>query len=331
MDDGAILRRELIEVGDLTSRLQGMVAEAVPLRPGRYDGTLSTFELDGLTLQVIRSVPLLILGAPAASGIGLIQAFEGAERARWNGHTVKLNEIAVCGGDRQHEAIYPDPFACMVLSCHDPTAEAALAQPGFQLPDHGEAADALHADPEAYSALATAARAIEQASTGTASLLQEPEARCALRATVLDAVRGLLISSSPSERPRARDGRTRQRIVHEGDEYLRANPARPVYTDELCAALGVSATRLHQAFSATFGISPHRYLKLRRMGMVRATLLSRSSPWRSVKAVALSYGFWHLGQFAHDYRALYGESPSETLARTFPRSGGAGRSEDAHF
>jgi AraC family transcriptional regulator, ethanolamine operon transcriptional activator len=34
-----------------------------------------------------------------------------------------------------------------------------------------------------------------------------------------------------------------------------------------------------------------------------------------VKAVALSHGFWHLGQFAHDYRVAFGEAPSETLAR----------------
>jgi hypothetical protein len=34
-----------------------------------------------------------------------------------------------------------------------------------------------------------------------------------------------------------------------------------------------------------------------------------------VKSIALSHGFWHLGQFAHDYRATFGEAPSETLAR----------------
>jgi AraC-like DNA-binding protein len=113
--------------------------------------------------------------------------------------------------------------------------------------------------------------------------------------------------------PSARDVRT-QRIVRAADDYLCANPARPVYTEDLCTALGTSATRLHQAFDATFGISPHRYLKLRRMSMVRAALLSGCGPWRSVKAAALSHGFWHLGQFAQDYRALYGEAPSNTLA-----------------
>ena len=113
----------------------------------------------------------------------------------------------------------------------------------------------------------------------------------------------------------ARSAWARQRLVHAADDYLRAIPARPVYTEELCTALGTSATRLHQAFHATFNISPHRYLKLRRMGMVHTMLLSRSGPWRSVKAAALSHGFWHLGQFAHDYQDLYGELPSETLAR----------------
>ena len=90
---------------------------------------------------------------------------------------------------------------------------------------------------------------------------------------------------------------------------------RPIYTKDLCKALGVSASALHEAFHAVFGTSPHRFLKLRRMSLVRATLLSRSGPWASVKAAALSNGFWHLGQFAQDYKATFGELPSATLAR----------------
>jgi AraC family ethanolamine operon transcriptional activator len=136
-----------------------------------------------------------------------------------------------------------------------------------------------------------------------------------LRASILEAADAILASSKPAERRAARSPRARQRLVHAADDYLRANPARPVYTEELCTALGASATGLHHAFQLTFGMSPHRYLKLRRMGMVRAMLLSRSGPWHSVKAAALSHGFWHLGQFAHDYRDVYGELPSETLAR----------------
>lgn len=37
-----------------------------------------------------------------------------------------------------------------------------------------------------------------------------------------------------------------------------------------------------------------------------------------VGPVALELGFAHLSRFAGDYRTLFGESPSETLARRHP-------------
>jgi AraC family ethanolamine operon transcriptional activator len=90
---------------------------------------------------------------------------------------------------------------------------------------------------------------------------------------------------------------------------------RPIYTEELCNVLAVSASSLAEAFRAVFDVSPHRFLKLRRMSMVRAALRSDEGPVPLVKSVALAHGFWHLGQFAHDYGATFGEMPSETLAR----------------
>ena len=66
---------------------------------------------------------------------------------------------------------------------------------------------------------------------------------------------------------------------------------------------------------AAFGISPHRFLKLRRMSMVRAALRPYEGRMPLIKSVALAHGFWHLGQFAHDYRATFGETPSDTLVR----------------
>src|SRR5687767_12224553 len=66
-------------------------------------------------------------------------------------------------------------------------------------------------------------------------------------------------------------------------------------------------TPLAVAFGATFGVSPHRFLKLRRLAMVRKLLRSRKGPAPLVKPVALAHGFWDLGQFALEYRAMYGE------------------------
>jgi AraC family ethanolamine operon transcriptional activator len=79
--------------------------------------------------------------------------------------------------------------------------------------------------------------------------------------------------------------------------------------------LGVSPATLGEAFHSALGISPHRYLKLRRLNMVRAALLRHErAPQLLVKSVALAHGFWHLGQFSRDYRDHFGEAPSKTMA-----------------
>lgn len=61
-------------------------------------------------------------------------------------------------------------------------------------------------------------------------------------------------------------------------------------------------------------MSPHAYIKLRRLKQVRRALRRRSCAESLVKSIASAHGFWHLDYFARDYRARFGESPSETLA-----------------
>ena len=46
----------------------------------------------------------------------------------------------------------------------------------------------------------------------------------------------------------------------------------------------------------------------------------------SITKVANRWGFWHMGQFASDYRKLFVELPSDTLGRRSQRM--KGRHED---
>jgi len=98
------------------------------------------------------------------------------------------------------------------------------------------------------------------------------------------------------------------RMVSAAEEYLRAAIAQPIYTDDLCKALAVSPRKLHHAFVAVCSLSPHAYLKRRRLMMVHQALLCGDPAASLVKSVALGHGFWHLGNFARDYREQFGES-----------------------
>jgi AraC-like DNA-binding protein len=84
----------------------------------------------------------------------------------------------------------------------------------------------------------------------------------------------------------------------------------PIYSDEIARKLGLSVRTMHDVAGRYRGMSLHRYLRLRRLWLVRQRLLAGAD---SVKAVALAFGFWHLGDFSRSYRDQFGETPSQTL------------------
>jgi AraC-like DNA-binding protein len=110
------------------------------------------------------------------------------------------------------------------------------------------------------------------------------------------------------------DHRTdRMKIFCKARDFLHAQSHAPVYLAELCAATGVPERTLRDIFQSILGVSPLKYLQLRRMRQVRLALQQSSKPHHSVKEIALASGFWELGRFAVEYKRLFGESPSETL------------------
>jgi AraC-like DNA-binding protein len=86
-----------------------------------------------------------------------------------------------------------------------------------------------------------------------------------------------------------------------------------IYSEELADHIGVSVRTMHDAVQRYRGMSLHRYLRLRRLWLVRRRLVAGAD---SVKSAALAHGFWHLSDFAQAYREQFGETPSETLARS---------------
>ena len=62
-------------------------------------------------------------------------------------------------------------------------------------------------------------------------------------------------------------------------------------------------------------MGPIRFLTLRRMHLAHRALLRADPSKSTVTRIVTDQGFWELGRFSVAYRALFGESPSETLQR----------------
>lgn len=102
------------------------------------------------------------------------------------------------------------------------------------------------------------------------------------------------------------------RIFQDIRALLSDDLSQPIYSEEIARKLGLSVRTMHDVVRRYRGMSLHRYLRLRRLWLVRQKLLAGAD---SVKAVALAFGFWHLSDFSGSYRDQFGETPSQTLER----------------
>jgi AraC-like DNA-binding protein len=109
--------------------------------------------------------------------------------------------------------------------------------------------------------------------------------------------------------------RRRARLMGRLEEALIANPEEPLYMAELSAQVGASYWTLRDCCLEYLGMSPKRYLWLRRMNLARRALRRADAERTTVTEIASDYGFWELGRFSVAYRSLFGESPSATLHR----------------
>lgn len=95
------------------------------------------------------------------------------------------------------------------------------------------------------------------------------------------------------------------------DERARSD----ITTEELAHLSNVSVRTLYERFKRADRVSPHAYIKARRLRQVREAIRGSNGKVRNVTQVALDFGFNHLGRFSSEYKSLFGELPSETLRR----------------
>src|SRR5262249_6874935 len=104
-----------------------------------------------------------------------------------------------------------------------------------------------------------------------------------------------------------------RQIVDRFEEVARAHLGEPRTVPDICATLAVGQRTLARAVRAVRGTTPARHLHGLALAEARAALQDPATT--SVRQVAVRCGFREFGRFAADYRAAFGENPSETLRR----------------
>ena len=109
--------------------------------------------------------------------------------------------------------------------------------------------------------------------------------------------------------------RMRDAALKRVEDYLEEFPHAPHTVRDICRGASVSERTLEYAFHERFGMPPKSYLQALRLNGVRRELKNADPISTTVTDLATRWGFWHMSQFAVDYRRFFGELPSQTMNR----------------
>jgi AraC family transcriptional regulator, ethanolamine operon transcriptional activator len=229
--------------------------------------------------------------------------------AHWFGTPVGCNDVAVSRGTVDLVTTGASSFYCLTFDPNWLVNQFPEAEPLRASMKPGDA----QLNHDAHSArrlrLYTAAVLDPFEDTGNVGVLEHNIGRIVLP----------LLARSFEEQPNGDSSRSvarRVAAVRFCEEYVRQNVDSNPTLYDLSKISGLRVRSLINAFQAVTGMSPMAYLKRRRLQSVRQTLLLSDKSRTRIIDVAANWGFWHMGHFASDYRAMFGESPSETLRKS---------------
>jgi AraC family ethanolamine operon transcriptional activator len=96
---------------------------------------------------------------------------------------------------------------------------------------------------------------------------------------------------------------------------IEAKLTKAITLTHLSQHCGVGVRTLEYGFRQFYDITPIGFIKSQRLTRTHTALSRVPTEVSSINEVARSLGFTHMGQYAKDYRELFGESPSMTLQR----------------
>lgn len=289
--------------------IEGTGGSVIPMAAGPWRATLSLVGLGDLVLYR-GDVPPQIRRGATVPGDAVLLSRAAPGSVLHQGHAFRPGEIVMLGARAPVDTNFRQPAVWSGVQ-FAPGRLAAFGEGwGLHVPGPGRHAILDLGETACAPLMATVEAAIAKA-TGSAALMASPAGRAGLRESVEVAVqRALAGPLAWVEQPRATFQHLR--IVSAANELLADGPGPLRTVADLAAALQVAPRTLHRAFAAVYGCSPLTHLKRWRLTRVRSALLAQEGGAPLVKTAALDQGFWHLGRFAQDYRAMFGEHPSET-------------------
>ncbi len=232
--------------------------------------------------------------APTSGAICLGLVLEAPPGSRWDGRDLVAGDVMLYPPMALNTSVEGPGLRYGVISI-----ELELVLEAIE--ELGRHARELHRGPMREELARDVTRAFSRA-----TLQDDPEAVAAAVASAL--------STSPVTRQPPRRIMSSERITQRAIDYVHSTGDWTPSSLALCRAARVSERRLQLAFAEMYGMTPSGVFRLRALSMARRRLQRTEETKVPITSIATDLGFYHLSRFSADYKSVFGEKPSDTLA-----------------
>jgi AraC family transcriptional regulator, ethanolamine operon transcriptional activator len=312
----SMMRIESHDTDQLSEALLDWNTELTQLHPGPFEGNVTVIPLGPVLICRARfNQSLLQHHSTPDDCVTICRPGRGSDPLAVRGHDLRDGDVFLAGPAGECEAVnrglhFPSTVSIKV----DFLQSQSHWLRSCRLPHAGSVQ--LHSAGRAWTnSFLDAVEWVVDAASRYPNTVTRTDVSGSLVDTLLDRVDILRAAESPLSE--GRELRAARRFaVERAREYIRVNLTEPIRLSELCRYARTQARSLEYGFREALGISPIAYIRATRLHRVRRLLRSTAVCTRSISEIALDCGFWHLSQFAVDYKQLFAESPSTTYGLT---------------
>ncbi len=307
-----VLSRRFDDVDEFSETSRGWDLEIRQLDRGKFEGTLRQILCGPVLISHISFNRRIELRASAQAGTRTfgIHLFQPA---RWCRTSSSEGDIQSHVGGAEVEVITPPGYGTYTVTVTEDFFDKTCEQVGTsKLVDLCGKTGVFSCHPLQLRKLYSALHKYSNSITKYKKLGRLPTGN--MGSTPQDFLRDLCSVLDHTNLSTIRPDSTRRgKAVKRAMDYIASYADEPPTIQDLCRAAGVSERTLYYAFLEEFGTTPIAYTRAYRLNAARKALRRAEPSFGKIADVAGYWGFWHMGQFAADYRKMFGELPSQTL------------------
>lgn len=300
------------EPSEFAAAIRGASVDVTVVAPGQFNAEITSVELGTWRIQLLsENLPLVWRARNTDRQVSFAFHTASGQSLIRDGINVTSDSLVRLGRPRPHFQRFAAPVHWGSISLRQediPCVSEAVV--GFDLtpPDN----DQIITPP---AAVMTNLRRLHAAAGLLArqapELLKNAAVARGIEQSLTHALVDCLQSKTAQEETPTQ--RRHQMIMQRFNAMMQADAGEPLYMVEVARAVGASLRTLTMCCQEHLGMSPKKYLSLRRMHLARGALADADPRVTTVTEVATQYGFWQFGRFSVDYKSIFGESPSVTL------------------